>query len=298
MIKNGSKSIPMIALVAAMLLWSTSFIALKIAFKTYDPMFVIFMRMFIASILFIGIFAFVKGKLFEYRKGDLKYIMFMAICEPCLYFLFEANALENTTASQAGMITSMLPVMVAIAAVFFLNEKLSFKIIGGFALTIAGALLLSYGAKKVESSPNPGLGNFYEFLAMICATGYTVSLKYLSKRYKPLFLTAFQAFIGAIFFFPFLFTKGTQLPVHFEAIPVVAIVYLGSFITLGAYGLYNFGVSKIPASQASLFVNLIPLFTIILAFLVLDETFTKVQYLASIMVLAGLYITQKKERKL
>jgi drug/metabolite transporter (DMT)-like permease len=294
MIKVNSKGLPFIALVLAMILWSSSFIALKIAFKTYDPMFVIFMRMFIASLLFCGIFIFVKSKLFEYKKGDLKYIIFMAFCEPCLYFIFEAKALENTSASQAGMITSMLPVMVAISAVFFLNEKMSFNIVGGFLLTIAGALLLSVGAKEVEHSPNPLLGNFYEFLAMICATGYTVSLKYLSDRYTPLFLTAIQAFTGALFFFPFLFNKGTQLPMHFEAVPAIAIIYLGSFITLGAYGLYNFGVSKIPASQASLFINLIPLFTIVLAFLILEERFTKIQYFASLLVLAGLYISQKK----
>lgn len=297
MLNRKSRMLPLLALISAMVLWSSSFIALKIAFRSYDPMFVIFARMLIASILFIGIFVFVRSKLFEYRKGDLKYIIFMAFCEPCLYFIFEAKALENTTASQAGMITSMLPVMVAVAAVFFLNEKINMRLVFGFFLTVGGALLLSFGAEKVEASPNPALGNFYEFLAMVCATGYTISLKYLSNRYTPLFLTAIQAFVGAVFFFPFLFTKGTQVPVHFDLVPVVAIVYLGSFITLGAYGLYNFGVSKIPASQASLFVNLIPLFTIILAFMVLDDSFTKIQYFASLMVLFGLYITQKNPKK-
>lgn len=65
-------------------------------------------------------------------------------------------------------------------------------------------------------------------------------------------------------------------------------------MTLGAYGLYNFGVSRIPASQATAFVNLIPVFTVFLGWLILGERFTAVQYLASALVFLGIFMSQSR----
>lgn len=275
-----------------MILWSSSFVALKLAFRTYDPMVVIFGRMAVASVCFLFIIRYFKNN--RYRKGDLKYLIFMAFCEPCLYFMFEARALQNTTASQAGMITAMLPLMVAVGARIFLKEHISAKTLCGFMIAIAGACILSISGNPSENAPAPMLGNFLEFLAMVCATGYTISLKNLSERYNPFFLTAIQAFIGSIFFFPFLFLGSTTLPSGFDPVPAFSIIYLGVFITLGAYGFYNFGVSRIPANQATAFVNLIPVFTVFLGWLILGEKFTTMQYVASGLVFIGVYISQDR----
>ena len=90
---------PYICLVLAMVLWASTFVALKLAFRIYDPMVVIFGRMIVASLLAV-FFPFVFKNI-RFRKKDIKYIAFMVICEPCLYFIFEANALVYTTAAQA-----------------------------------------------------------------------------------------------------------------------------------------------------------------------------------------------------
>ena len=75
------------------------------------------------------------------------------------------------------------------------------------------------------------------------------------------------------FFLPLMFLPGQRLPTEFVPVPALSVVYLGAAITLGAYGLYSYGVSKIPASQASAFVNLIPVATLIMARLTLGEAF-------------------------
>ena len=282
--------VAILSLTAAMFLWGSSFVALKLAFQQYDPMFVIFARMALASVCFLPF-------LFKYRpvlprRRDLKYFLFMALCEPCLYFLFEAAALQNTTASQAGMITAMLPLLVAVAARFFLKEHITGKTMAGFVLAITGAVWLSISGESSEGAPNPPLGNFLEFLAMVAATGYIITLKRLTRDYSPFFLTAVQAFIGALFFLPFLSLPSTTLPAQFHPVSAGAVLYLGTAVTMGAYGLYNFGVSRLPASQASAFVNLIPVFTVFLGWLILGETFTAPQYIASIAIFAGIFLSQ------
>ncbi len=282
-----------ICLLIAMVLWASTFIALKLAFRAYDPMVVIFGRMFIASLCAV-FFPFVFKSVKHVRASDVKYIALMAFCEPCLYFIFEAKALVYTSAAQAGMITTMMPLMTAVGAWFFLKERISARTGVGFAVAAAGALWLSLASAPTPHGPNPLLGNFLEFIAMACAAGYGICLKKLTDRYKPLFLAFMQTFAGAIFYFPLLFLPGTQLPTQVDPVSLSAVVYLGVIVTVGAYGLYNVGVSRIPASQAASFVNLIPVITLAMSAIVLGERFTTVQYMASFLVLAGVIITQDR----
>lgn len=292
MFRTKSEWLPAFSLTLAMVLWAVSFIALKLAISSYDPFFVIFARMIVASICFLLLIG--KFGRNTYQKGDAKYILFMTLCEPCLYFILEAKAIQNTTVSQAGMITAMLPLMVAIAARIFLNEIVSKKTLSGFVIAIIGVCWLSLDSEPSLNAPNPALGNLLQFMAMGCSTGYVITLKRLSARYQPLFLTALQAFTGSLFFFPLMFLKSSSLPTHFDMIPVLCIIFLGVFVTFGAYGLYNYGVSRIAANQASAFVNLIPVFTIFLGWMVLGEILTGSQYMACALVFLGVFLSQER----
>jgi drug/metabolite transporter (DMT)-like permease len=292
--ENTRRLLPTFSLILAMLLWASSFVALKLAFRGYHPMQVIFGRMLIASLCFLPFVpSFIK---LNWRRRDLKYLLIMAICEPCLYFIFEARALELTSASQAGMITAILPLLVAILAWVWLKEKISRQTLLGFSLAIFGACWLSLASDTSSNAPNPALGNFFEFLAMVCAAGYTVSLKHLTSNYPPLFLTAFQAFLGSLFFFPFLLLPGVGLPNSWETTPALAVIYLGTLITFGAYGCYNYGVSRIPASQAAGYVNLIPVFGVILGMLILGDSLNFFQWLACGLVFCGVWLSSYRQR--
>ncbi|NDV21659.1 DMT family transporter [Desulfovibrio sp. JC022] len=288
-----SQYVAVVALLVAVLLWSSSFIALKIAMAVYDPTFVIFGRMMLASLCFL--FFIPNFKKQPIRKGDLKLLVFMAFCEPCMYFVFESQALTMTSASQAGMICATLPLLMAVAARFILNERLSRKTLAGFTLAVCGGIWLSLSSESTESAPNPALGNFLEFLAMCCAVGYMTVLKKMTAHYSTLFLTAFQAFMGAIFYLPLLALPSTNIPTVFDPLAAGSIVYLGICITIGAYGLYNFGMSKLPANQTTAYVNLIPVFTLFLGWLILGETFTSMQFIAAALVMGGVILSQDKK---
>jgi drug/metabolite transporter (DMT)-like permease len=63
-------------------------------------------------------------------------------------------------------------------------------------------------------------------------------------------------------------------------------------VTIGAYGMYNYGMSKIPAGQASSFINLIPVITLVMGLVLLDERLNWMQYAASALVIVGVYVSQ------
>jgi drug/metabolite transporter (DMT)-like permease len=279
----------MACLVLAMALWGSSFIALKFAFAELPPMWVIFGRMALGSLVFLLAWRW-RGRL-DYRPGDWRYLLALAACEPCLYFIFEALALQHTSATQAGMITALLPLLVALGACVFLRERVARSTWAGFLLAVVGALWLSLASEADAHASAPLLGNFYEFLAMLCATSYTLLLKFLCERYSPFILTAMQAFIGSLFFLPLALVT-EPLPSQFGLLGVGSVIYLGVVVTVGAYGLYNFGVSRLPASQASGFTNLLPVFTLIFAALLLGESLSTMQCLAAGLVFAGVALSQ------
>ncbi|MGY4535139.1 drug/metabolite transporter (DMT)-like permease [Pseudomonas sp. TE3786] len=289
MLQREGQALAWGCLVVAMALWGSSFIALKLAFSELPPMWVIFGRMALGSLVFLLAWRW-RGRI-EYRAGDWKYLLGLTACEPCLYFIFEALALQRTSASQAGMITALLPLLVAVGAYLTLRERITRTTLAGFLLAVVGAVWLSLAGEADAHAPAPLLGNFFEFLAMLCATGYTLLLKHLSSRYSAFALTALQAFVGSLFFLP-LALVNAGLPAEVSAQGWGAVVYLGIVVTVGAYGLYNFGVGRLPASQASGFTNLIPVFTLLLASLFLGERLNAWQLLAVGLVFIGVGLSQ------
>jgi drug/metabolite transporter (DMT)-like permease len=283
------RGVAVICLIVATALWGSAFIALKLAFTELPPLWVIFARMALGSLVFLLAWHW-RGHV-QYRPGDWKYLLGLAACEPCLYFIFEALALQNTSASQAGMITALLPLLVAIAAYVFLRERINRSTLAGFLLAMCGAVGLSLAGSADEHASNPMLGNFYELLAMLCAAAYTLLVKRLSARYSAFMLTAMQAFIGTLFFLP-LAALEAPLPQTISALGMATLLYLGVVVTVGAYGLYNFGISRLSATEASGYTNLIPLFTLAFAVPLLGETLNTLQMLAAAVLFGGVALSQ------
>ncbi|EJO93019.1 hypothetical protein A471_15490 [Ectopseudomonas mendocina DLHK] len=291
--QGRGSALAMAALVLAMALWGSSFIALKLAFAELPALWVIAGRMLLGALVFLAAWRW-RGRV-DYRRGDWKYLLALTACEPCLYFIFEALALQHTSASQAGMITALLPLLVALGAYLFLHERLTRTTLAGFALALGGALWLSLAGSADEHAPNPLLGNFFELLAILCATAYTLLLKHLTGRYSPFILTALQALVGSLFFVP-LAAWQADWPSSFSPQGLAAVAYLGVVVTVGAYGLFNFGVSRLPASQATAFTNLIPLFTLVFAAVLLGERLSAEQMVAAGLVFVGVLLSQWRSR--
>ncbi|MDY0052102.1 MAG: DMT family transporter [Aliarcobacter sp.] len=289
MTKNFS-IIGILSLIFAMFIWASSFIALKAAMEDLGPFTVIFLRMIIASLCFVY---FIKSFLkYDFSKKDVKFILLLTLFEPCLYFIFESKALQLTSASQAGMITSLMPIITAMAAGYFLKEIITKQLIFGSLIAMCGAIWLSLQGTTSISSPNPLLGNFLELLAMVCGAGYTITARYLSDKYSALFITAIQAFIGAIFFTPLFIYEYFTIPLNITMNSFLWVLYLGVVVTLAGYGLYNYALTKITASKAAVFVYLIPVFTLILAYFVLNEKLSVLEFIACFVILFGVFLSE------
>lgn len=292
------------ALAGAMLLWSGTFIAMKVALLYFHPVFMVFIRMAGSTLLLVPFMrAWVRRT--PYRKGDWRIIGLMVFAEPCLYFLLEAYALRYTTASQAGVITSLLPLLVGVSAYFVLQERLGPKTWVGFFLAMAGVMMLTLSSENSDSAPNALLGNMLELMAMVMACIYTLCVRKL-KGYPPFFITALQAVGGMVFFGLLFLLVGSPLPESLPPllpgapfagdtlqryIPYLVIAFL-SFATIMAYGLYNTGIARLSAGRAAAWINLIPALTLIMGIILLDERLGPMQAAALVPIVAGVALSQ------
>ena len=78
----------------------------------------------------------------------------------------------------------------------------------------------------------------------------------------------------------------------FTAGLIRTILFLGVFVTLGAFGLYNWGMSRIPAGKASIFINLVPVIAVLIGWLAMGEALTTTQWIAALAVMTGVWISQ------
>lgn len=295
-----SNLLPHAALLLAMVAWSSSFIALKVALSVYTPMQVMAARMLVASLVCLPLRKQVATALRDPIARRL--LLICVLCEPCFYFLFESNALIYTSAGQASMVMALLPLSVAFGAFVLFRERMRAQTWVGFFLAIFGVVLLSVGAISTKSAPRPVLGNALEVLAVICASGYTLSIQKLADRIHPMALTAVMSFAGALFFVPL-----SLLPLSAEPLALaepwpawaagLAIVYLGGVVTFLGYGLYNVGVKQLSAAQGAAYINLIPIITLLMGMLWLNEVVAPLQYVACATIIVGIVLSQSAGKR-
>ena len=219
----------------------------------------------------------------------------MVLFEPCLFFLCETFAMTYTTASQGGVIAACFPLCTAVAAWLFLGEKLTKKTIIAMLLAVAGVAGASLAAESSDQASNPILGNLLMVGAVLSATGYAVCVRFISRRYSFLSISAIQALGGTIVFLPFVFT--TPMPVNVTMPAIGGLLYMGLGVGFLVYLSFNFALKHLEAGIVALFGNLIPVFTLIFAFTILGERLTLAQALGVGLTFVGVIIAALPEKQ-
>ncbi|MCD7739929.1 MAG: DMT family transporter [Candidatus Gastranaerophilales bacterium] len=291
---NPNELFAYLSITIAVLLYGTTLTATKICLTYYSTAHLMTFRMLVSSLLFIPLI-FTLYKHIKIDVKDYKLIFLMMLSEPCLYFIFETNALKYTTSGQAGIVSSLEPVILVIAARIILKEKFVKIIYLGLFISIIGSVLLSLSSDVSELAPNPLLGNFLELMAIILTDTCVITTKYLMEKYPPFYLAGIDVIGGLVFFAALNFIEGDGFNVVMNA-SVFIIIYLG-ILTVVTYALYNFAICILPASKFSPFLFILPVAAVIFGWFFLGETFNLKQFGSSIIIFAGIYICQLNTKK-
>lgn len=289
--RHDGQLVAVACLAGAVLFWGMSFFGTKTALRAgFSPMTVVWLRMVIASLVFAPFWQRLPKP--ERRPGDLKWVGLACLLQAGIYYLAENYAIVYTTSSQAGVISAIVPLLVAAGAWLFLKEHIGPRTLVGICLSVAGVAALSMGATADASASNPLLGNSLEVVAMASAAGATLAIKHLVGRWNPWMLTGLQSLFGCVFFLPGALASDPRTWLAVPPVAWLSVLYLGTLVSLLAFGLYNVAMSRMPASRASIAINAVPLVALMTGWLLGSEKLGPVQIAGCVAIAAGVAFAQ------
>ncbi|HQF12099.1 MAG TPA: DMT family transporter [Paludibacteraceae bacterium] len=284
------------SIVAAMLIWAFSFIWTKEALTSFRPMLLITCRLIIASVLML-IVSILSGRFQKIQKQDLKWFLLLALFEPYLYYIGETFGLTMVSSTLASVIISTIPVFSPLLAFLFLKERIGWFNVAGIILSLTGVFLVIF-----EPSGNfhvQPLGIVLLFFAVFSAICYAVVLQKISIHYYTLNIILYQSLFGLMFFIPT--TLLADYPyfstLHFTRSSIEALLMLSIFASVIAYVLFARVVRRIGVARSNVFTNLIPVFTAIFSWLLLNEQLTILKWIGIATVVGGLFVSQARKIK-
>ena len=283
--------LPMGAAILSMIFWSFSFVWIKIVYEAYGPLTTILFRLIISTSLLL-VFTVLSRKLQKIKAGDLKLFILMAFFEPFLYFMGESYGLLYVSSTVASVIVATIPLFSPIAAWYFYKEKLTRTNLYGLFITFMGVSLV-----VLDSSVNctaAASGVSLEFLAVLGAIGYASILKGISHRYNTFTIITYQNLIGAVFFLPFWlgFEMKDFTQVAFNPRAFWAIVKLAIFASTFAFILFTYSVRNMGINKSNIFINIIPVFVAVFAYIILGDELNFHQMIGIAIVISGLFLAQ------
>ncbi|MCX7943023.1 MAG: DMT family transporter [Deltaproteobacteria bacterium] len=284
----------------AALMWGGSFVGTKVALEDIGPLTLVFLRYVIGGVIVVLALRFIKMQKIE--SEDLRWLILLCIFEPGLYFLFETYGIKETDPTIASLIIALIPVFVLLIAYVLRMESITIQKVVGIVLSVLGVSIVSmfenYG-NTTDNHPSTIKGIILIFLATITASSFTVLLSRLARKYNSFTLASFQVFFTIIFYLPLaIYENHPHYTFNWGIRSVWALIYLGLFPTFFAYLLYAKGLSKIESSVASLFINLIPIFTAVISALVLRTSPTIYTLIGGVLIIGGVsLVTIKREVK-
>jgi len=279
--------------IISMLFWSMTYIWYKIVFEELNPITVMTFRLGISA-LFLMILSKAIGKLQIPTKADFFLFILLSIFQPFLYFLAESYGVSLVSSTISAVIISTIPVFTPIVAYLFLNEKISKTNVLGILVSFIGVLIVILGRNlHFEGSV---IGILMLFGAVFSTLGYAVIIVKLTNKYNSFSIISWQNLFGWILFLPlfFIFDFEHFQNASFSPAIIKNLLYLAVLGSSVAYIMFTYSIKNIGITRSSLFANLIPIFTAIFAYCMLNEQLTLFKFFGIFVVVSGLLLSQKK----
>jgi drug/metabolite transporter, DME family len=217
--------------------------------------------------------------------------LFGAVIAPSLALY----GLNQITAVNAALLSNSEMLFIIIIGVFFLKENIGKYDLLAFVFIILGTVSLSTNNfQDLSISPNL-YGNLLVIAAAFFWSLDTSLSKFLSKKRDIVYITGIKCAIGGFVLLILSFSMGLNFILPLEQIPLLIMAAMGclSFSLVLIY----FAIREIGSTRTGSIYALSSLFGAVIAFLLLKETFTIYQIFYGVLMLVGVFILYKNEKK-
>jgi drug/metabolite transporter (DMT)-like permease len=284
-------------LVLATLFWAGNFIVGKVAFvENIPPMSLVFFRW---SLVWLILLPFTYKEIIRCKEiiiKNLPLLFFLALTSVGLFNSFTYLALVYTQVINASLFNTAIPAMIILLCFIFQIEKTNRFQIMGLILSVMGILsIITKLDLNILLSLNFNKGDIIMIGGVITWGLYSSFLKKKKFNLPLLTLVHILCTFGLLFILPqFLFELSQGQIIKFDSNLGYILVYLALFPSIGSYYCWAGAVAIIGANRAGIFLSLIPLFSTIFAMIFFDEKFYFFHFIGSVLIVLGLFLSNKK----
>jgi len=288
---TSKKQKALIAIILCVLFWGFSFISTKIAIIVFPPMSLAMLRFAIALVFLY----FIKLKFApneRLRAKDIPLLLAAGLTGVTLYFYFENNGIALVSASEASIAISSIPALIMITEL--IAGKITKKDLKpanvrqwiGCLVSIAGVWLVAGVSFSIS-------GNVTGYIFMTGAAFSWVAYSFLTRplfaHCSRIYIVFWQTVAGFIFFIPFSAVEFNSWGAA-DLEVILHVVFLGIFCSALGYWFYVRAMEDLGVSVCAIFINLIPVVTVIFGFFMLGDRLSFLQWIGAALVVSGVYL--------
>ncbi|HDR6319115.1 DMT family transporter [Bacillus cereus] len=285
-------------LLVAVILWGTAIAPTKWALESIQPFTLLFIRLFLAGGICL-LFSFKQLKRsVVHKQVPWKRMSLLSFTGIAGYFMFTSYGISLTSGLHVSIIDAALPLVTILFSAFFLKEKIQLNYWIGIVLGAIGVLLITIPFSNVDQEVSL-IGDILILLSTFLFAFYTVLLKrpkqeqYLSNKV----FTTLTLIIGAVILLPF-----AMVETFYYGLPKIetwkaglSVIYLVIGATILAYWFWNRALETVSASVSGLYLNALPLISIVASIVLLNESLTWRIVIGGSLVLFGVIWADKRK---
>ena len=278
--------------------WGSNTIASRLAVGEVSPMLLIFFRWGFVVVILLSLYWRQMIDEWPIIRPRLKWLLIMGGCGLSLFNAFFYIAAHSTTAVNLGIIQSTMPGMILLGSFMFFGDRINRLQFSGLLLTLLGVgVIVTQGSLEQLMQLTFNHGDLLMIFACSFYAMYTVGLKSRPKISGMVMLAYFSvaAFLITIPLMIFeSFIYGTVMPGVKGFAIVFYIAIVPSFLS---QIFFMRGVDLIGPGSAGLYANLVPIFSAIMAVLLLSEEFALFHLAAMLLVFGGIGLFEYQGRR-
>lgn len=281
------------ALIACLLIWSSTFVALKFSLKTYTPGSVTLLRFLLCSGILLIYYLYDSDARTKLDNKDL-FLCFLVGLTLAGYMAGISFGITHVSSAVTSFIVSTEPIMIAIIAAVFLKETFSWISFGGTILSFAGLIIIFY--PHYHSIGPFSTSIVIIILATFSSALYCIFQKPLLTRNTVKQILPWYIWFATLVLLPYLPELIGDLK-HHSWQTDLSVTYIALFPTLLASILWTYTISKIPVTLASCMFYLIPFVTLIMSYLFLNESMKLIEFFGGCIAIMGAFIISYQSLK-
>ncbi|MBX7150199.1 DMT family transporter [bacterium] len=297
--KNSTPVAPFkihLALFTVSLIFGINSVSSKFVLREINPHALVVIRISSAALLLAVLHRLlIKEKIQTARDYFLLawYSIFGIVINQTLFL----KGLSMTTAINATVLVTAIPVVTILIAIIMRKEKASFRKISGSILSFIGILVL-LGSERIDFANHYFLGNLLVFLNGVSFAIYLVISKDILKRYKPATVVTWNFIFGTVGVLPFGLSETLSLNIgQISAMIWWCVVFLILFASVLVYYINGWALQYTTPSTVAAYIYIQPLIATIISVTWLGETLKGSTVIAAILIFAGVFLVSMKIRE-